>query len=397
MSHSHDVLVIGGGAAGLMCALTAGRRGKRVLVVEQANRVGKKILMSGGGRCNFTNTGTTPANYLSANPHYCKSALARYTSADFIDLVDRHGIAWHEKELGQLFCDDSSKQIVKMLLDECEAAGVRIETSCSVETVQRTDAGFRLRTTHGTVSAPALVVACGGLSIPSMGASGFGYELARQFGHAVLPTRAGLVPLTLTGKHQEHLQDLSGVALPVEASCNGRSFRNFMLITHRGVSGPSILQISSYWQPGDDLRLDLLPAQDALDLLQRMQRERPAAELRTVLGDLLPKRFAQRLCEVWLPQLKPQRPMKQFNLPELKQVAARLQAWPLIASGTEGYRTAEVTLGGVDTDELSSSTMQSKKVAGLYFIGEVVDVTGWLGGYNFQWAWASGHAAGNAV
>jgi predicted Rossmann fold flavoprotein len=284
-----------------------------------------------------------------------------------------------------------------MLLDECEAAGVRIETSCSVETVQRTDAGFLLRTTHGTVSAPALVVACGGLSIPSMGASGFGYELARQFGHAVLPTRAGQVPLTLTGKHQEHLQDLSGVALPVEASCNGRSFRNFMLITHRGVSGPSILQISSYWQPGDDLRLDLLPAQDALDLLQRMQRERPAAELRTVLGDLLPKRFAQRLCEVWLPQLKPQRPMKQFNLPELKQVAAQLQAWPLIASGTEGYRTAEVTLGGVDTDELSSSTMQSKKVAGLYFIGEVVDVTGWLGGYNFQWAWASGHAAGNAV
>ena len=397
MSHSHDVLVIGGGAAGLMCALTAGRRGKRVLVVEHANRVGKKILMSGGGRCNFTNTGTTPANYISANPHYCKSALARYTPADFIDLVDRHGIAWHEKELGQLFCDDSSKQIVKMLLDECEAAGVRIETSCNVETVQHTDAGFRLRTTRGTVSAPALIVACGGLSIPSMGASGFGYELARQFGHTVLPTRAGLVPLTLTGKHQEHLQDLSGVALPVEANCNGRSFRNFMLITHRGVSGPSILQISSYWQPGDDLRLDLLPGQDALDLLQQMQRERPAAELRTVLGDLLPKRFAQRLCEVWLSQLKPQRPMKQFNLPELKQVATQLQGWPLIASGTEGYRTAEVTLGGVDTDELSSSTMQSKKVAGLYFIGEVVDVTGWLGGYNFQWAWASGHAAGNAA
>ena len=397
MSHGHDVLVIGGGAAGLMCALTAGRRGKRVLVVEHANRVGKKILMSGGGRCNFTNTGTTPANYLSANPHYCKSALARYTPSDFIDMVDRHGIAWHEKELGQLFCDDSSKQIVKMLLDECEAAGVRIETGCSVERAQHTDEGFRLHTTRGSLSASSLVVACGGLSIPSMGASGFGYELARQFGHTVLPTRAGLVPLTLTGKHQEHLQDLSGVALPVEASCNGRSFRNFMLITHRGVSGPSILQISSYWQPGDDLRLDLLPGQDALEVLQQMQRERPAAELRTVLGDLLPKRFAQRLCEVWLPQSRPQRPMKQFNLPELKQVAAQLQGWPLIASGTEGYRTAEVTLGGVDTDELSSSTMQSKKVAGLYFIGEVVDVTGWLGGYNFQWAWASGHAAGNAV
>lgn len=393
MSHSHDVLVIGGGAAGLMCALTAGQRGLRVLVVEHANRVGKKILMSGGGRCNFTNTGTTPANYLSGNPHFCKSALARYTPLDFIGMVERHGIAYHEKELGQLFCDDSSKQIVKMLLDECEAAGVRIETSCSVEHVQRTDDGFRLRTTRGSLSAPSLVVACGGLSIPSMGASGFGYELARQFGHTVLPTRAGLVPLTLTGKHQEHLQDLSGVALPVTATCNGRSFRNFMLITHRGVSGPSILQISSYWQPGDDLRLDLLPDGDALRLLREQQASRPAAELKTVLSDLLPRRFAQRLCELWLPN----KPMKQFNEPQLREIATQLQNWPLIASGTEGYRTAEVTLGGVDTDELSSSTMQSKKIAGLYFIGEVVDVTGWLGGYNFQWAWASGHAAGNAI
>ena len=393
MSHSHDVLVIGGGAAGLMCALTAGQRGLRVLVVEHANRVGKKILMSGGGRCNFTNTGTTPANYLSGNPHFCKSALARYTPLDFIGMVERHGIAYHEKELGQLFCDDSSKQIVTMLLDECEAAGVRIETSCSVEHVQRTDEGFRLRTTRGSLSAPSLVVACGGLSIPSMGASGFGYELARQFGHTVLPTRAGLVPLTLTGKHQEHLQDLSGVALPVEATCNGRSFRNFMLITHRGVSGPSILQISSYWQPGDDLRLDLLPDGDAFQLLREQQASRPAAELKTVLSDLLPRRFAQRLCELWLPN----KPMKQFNEPQLREVAALLQSWPLTASGTEGYRTAEVTLGGVDTDELSSSTMQSKKVPGLYFTGEVVDVTGWLGGYNFQWAWASGHAAGNAV
>ncbi len=393
MSHSHDVLIVGGGAAGLMCALTAGHRGLRVLVIEHANRVGKKILMSGGGRCNFTNTGTTPANYLSANPHYCKSALARYTPADFIEMVERHGIAFHEKELGQLFCDDSSKQIVKMLVDECETAGVRIETGCSVESVQHTDAGFRLHTTHGTLSAPSLVVACGGLSIPSMGATGYGYELARQFGHTVLPTRAGLVPLTLTGKHQEQLQDLSGVSLPVEASCNGMRFRNFMLITHRGVSGPSILQISSYWQPGDDLRLDLLPGGDAFQLLREQQASRPAAELKTVLSDLLPRRFAQRLCERWLPN----RPMKQFNEPQLRDIAAQLQSWPLIASGTEGYRTAEVTLGGVDTDELSSSTMQSKKVPGLYFIGEVVDVTGWLGGYNFQWAWASGHAAGNAV
>ena len=233
----------------------------------------------------------------------------------------------------------------------------------------------------------------GGCPFPAWARRGFGYELARQFGHTVLPTRAGLVPLTLTGKHQQHLQDLSGVALPVEASCNGTSFRNFMLITHRGVSGPSILQISSYWQPGEDLRLDLLPDADALQLLREQQIARPAAELKTVLSDVLPRRFAQRLCELWLPN----RPMKQFNDPQLREIAMQLESWPLVASGTEGYRTAEVTLGGVDTDELSSSTMQSKKVAGLYFIGEVVDVTGWLGGYNFQWAWASGHAAGNAV
>lgn len=409
-----DVVVVGGGAAGLMCAITAGQRGRRVLVVEHANRVGKKILMSGGGRCNFTNTGATPANFLSNNPHFCKSALARYTPAHFIEMVERHGIAYHEKELGQLFCDESSKLIVKMLLDECAAAGVRVETGCSIERVQHAGSGpatsgasaqaptasgpiadgmFRFHTTRGPFAAPALVVACGGLSIPSMGASGFGYELARQFGHSVLPTRAGLVPLTLSGKHQERLADLSGVALPVTAQCNGKDFSNSMLVTHRGISGPAILQISSYWRPGDELTLDLLPGADALDTLQQLQRERPAAELRTVLGELLPKRFAQRLCEVWMTS----KPMKQFNLPQLREIADTLQSWPLVASGTEGYRTAEVTLGGVDTDEISSSTMQSKRVPGLYFIGEVVDVSGWLGGYNFQWAWASGHAAGNAV
>lgn len=376
-----------------MCALTAGQRGRRVLLIEHANRVGKKILMSGGGRCNFTNTGTTPANYLSANPHYCKSALARYTPAHFIDLVERHGIAYHEKELGQLFCDVSSKLIVKMLLDECAAAQVQVETSCSIDGVQHGDGGFRIKTSHGSLAAPSLVVASGGLSIPSMGATGFGYELARQFGHTVLPTRAGLVPLTLTGKHQQRLQDLSGVALPVEARCGRQSFRNFMLLTHRGVSGPSILQISSYWQPGDDLRLDLLPGQDALAWLLEQQAQRPAAELKTVLSDALPRRFAQRLCEIWLPN----RPMKQYNEPQLREIADTLGNWPLVASGTEGYRTAEVTLGGVDTDELSSSTMMSRHLPGLYFIGEVVDVTGWLGGYNFQWAWASGHAAGMAV
>ncbi len=393
MSTDPDLLIIGAGAAGLMCALTAGQRGKSVRLIEHANRCGKKILMSGGGRCNFTNTGTSAENFISANRHYCKSALARYRPADFIALVDRHGIAWHEKELGQLFCDISSKQIVAMLLQECADAGVHIEVGCSISEVTRVDGGFRLQSSRGSMSAPALVVASGGLSIPSMGATGFGYDLARQFGHRVLPTRAGLVPLTLSGVHQERLQDLSGVALPVTASANGRSFSNSMLITHRGVSGPAILQISSYWQPGDELQLDLLPQQDAVDPLREMQQDRPAAEMRTVLAELLPKRFAQRLCEHWIDS----KPMRQYGERELRGIGELLKAWPLVASGTEGYRTAEVTLGGVDTDELSSATMESRKVPGLYFIGEVVDVTGWLGGYNFQWAWASGHAAGMAV
>lgn len=394
MAEAFDAVVIGAGAAGLMCAITAGRRGRRVLVVEHANKPGKKILMSGGGRCNFTNTGAGPENFLSANPHYCKSALARYTPADFIAMIERHGIAYHEKELGQLFCDESSKQVVRMLLDECEVAGVRVEIGCSVEDVrQRDGGGFALRTSRGPFTAASLVVASGGLSIPSMGASGFGYRLAQQFGHAVLPTRAGLVPLTLSGTHLERLEGLSGVSLPVEASCNGKSFNNFMLVTHRGLSGPSILQISSYWQPGDALRLDLLPTLDAEAFLREQRQSRPAAELKTVLSDQLPKRFAQRLCEAWLPN----RPMRQYNERELNDIAAQLHHWPITASGTEGYRTAEVTLGGVDTRELSSGSMESKRVPGLYFIGEVVDVTGWLGGYNFQWAWASGHAAGEVA
>lgn len=388
-----DVIVIGAGAAGLMAAIAAGRRGRRVLVLDHANKVGKKILMSGGGHCNFTNTGTTPAQYLSANPHFCKSALARYTPQDFIDLVDAHGIAWHEKELGQLFCDGSSKQIVQLLLDEAAGAGVQVRTHCAVQLPRRVNDGFVLDTAIGRLHGAALIVATGGLSIPSMGATGFGYEIARQFGHGLLPTRAGLVPLTLSGKHQERLDALSGVALDVEAACNGAFFRNRMLITHRGISGPAILQISSYWQPGDDLRLDLLPGRDALAWLQAQQTERPATELKNVLAELMPRRFAQRLCEIWLAN----RPMKQYTPAQLHDTAALLQAWPLVASGTEGYRTAEVTLGGVDTDGVSSRTMESKQVPGLYFVGEVLDVTGWLGGYNFQWAWASGMAAGEAA
>jgi predicted Rossmann fold flavoprotein len=389
-----DVLVIGAGAAGLMCAITAGQRGRQVLVLDHANKVGKKILMSGGGRCNFTNLDVTPQNYLSANPHFAKSALARYTPSHFIALVDKHRIAYHEKELGQLFCDDSSKQIVRMLLDEAAAAGVRIETSCSIQRVRKTAEGFGVLTARGELHAQSLVIATGGLSIPMMGATGFGYELARQFGHQVLPTRAGLVPLTLSGKHQEHYQDLAGVALAqAQAQVGKRSFRAGLLFTHRGLSGPSILQISSYWQPGDDLRLDLSPQQPLGAWLRAQRAARPAAELKTVLGEVLPKRLAQRLCEQWLDN----RPMRQYREPELDGIAEQLHAWPIVASGSEGYRTAEVTLGGVDTDGLSSSTMQSKLVPGLYFIGEVVDVTGWLGGYNFQWAWACGHAAGQSV
>jgi len=392
-----DVLVIGGGAAGLMAAFTAGRRGRRVRVIEHANRCGKKILMSGGGRCNFTNTGTTPANFLSANPHFCKSALARYTPAHFIAMVERHRIDYHEKELGQLFCDDSSKQIVAMLLAECADAGVEVRIGCAVEQVEALDAGeapdaprFRLRTSQGTVEAAALVIASGGLSVPSMGASGFGYGVAKQFGHALLPTRAGLVPLTQSGTHAERMQDLAGVALPVTATAGKAHFSNAMLLTHRGISGPAILQISNYWQPGDALELDLLPGDDALQRLTALRHQRPAAELRTVLAELLPKRFAQRLCETAFDS----RPMRQYSAKELHAIAAQLAHWPLVCSGTEGYRTAEVTLGGVDTREVSSTTMASQRMPGLYFIGEVLDVTGWLGGYNFQWAWASGYAAG---
>ncbi len=389
-----DVVVVGGGAAGLMCAMTAGGRGLRTLVLEGSNKVGKKILMSGGGRCNFTNTGTGPENYLSGNPHFVKSALARYTPWHFLELVEHHRIAWHEKELGQLFCDESSKLIVRMLLDECAAAGVRVETLAGIGHVAVDDDGrFRLSTRLGDVHAARLVVASGGLSIPSLGASGFGYALAERFGHAVSPTRAGLVPLTLSGKHQARLDGLAGVAFPVEARCNGQAFRNAMLVTHRGVSGPAILQISSYWQAGDALQLDLLPDHDVEALLRDWRRDRPDAELRTLLSEVLPRRFAQRLCEVWLPN----RPMRQYDAPQLAQIAAQLRGWVLVASGTEGYRTAEVTLGGVDTGAVSSSSFESRHVPGLHFIGEVLDVTGWLGGYNFQWAWASGHAAGDAL
>lgn len=388
-----DAIVIGGGAAGLMCAAVAGQRGLKVLVVEHANRVGKKILMSGGGRCNFTNLDVRPEHYLSANPHFCKSALARYRPADFIALVERYQIRYHEKERGQLFCDESSKDIVRLLLDECRLGEVHIQTECKVDRVLHSGEGFELHTSQGRVTAPKLVVACGGLSIPKMGATGFGYALARQFGHRLLPTRAGLVPLTFNEPEMAFFRDLAGVALEVEARCNGQHFRGGLLVTHRGVSGPAILQISSYWKPGDDLRLDLLPTVDAPRALAELQASRPAAELRNVLAEWIPKRLAQRLCETRVGS----QPMRQYRIADLRELALQLQNWPLAAGGTEGYRTAEVTLGGVDVNELSSATLQSRLLPGLHFIGEVIDVTGHLGGYNFQWAWASGQAAGQAL
>ena len=390
-SGSYDVCVLGAGAAGLMTALTAAARGKRVLLLEHAKHVGKKILMSGGGRCNFTNIGTTPAQFLGANKHFCKSALSRFPPSAFIEMVRAAGISFHEKELGQLFCDSSSKQIVQMLLQCCEAVELRID--CKIHEVKKTELGYRVSTSQGSFASQTLVVATGGLSIPAMGATGFGYELARQFGHSIEATRAGLVPLTLSGSHSENYQDLSGVALPITASCGRQAFSNSMLLTHRGLSGPAILQISSYWQPGTGLDINLLPEIDAFVWMRQQAQLKPAAELKNVLADLIPKRFSQRLCELHLEN----RLMRQYNPSQLQNVASVLNRWPIVASGTEGYRTAEVTLGGVSTEQLNSATMESRLSPGLYFVGEVVDVTGHLGGYNFQWAWASGFAAGNAV
>lgn len=391
MVQQYDVIVIGAGAAGLMCAIEAGRRGRRVLLLEHANRAGKKILMSGGGRCNFTNLYTTPENFLSHNPHFCKSALSRYTPWDFIALVDDHGIPWHEKKLGQLFCDHRSSDIVNMLLRECDQAGVDLRVRCPVNGVRR-DEGFVLDTGQGRVSCESLVVATGGLSIPTMGATGFGHDLARQFGLKVLPLRAALVPFTLSGEPLAWSRELSGVSADVTASC-GVTFRENLLWTHRGLSGPAVLQISSYWEPGQEVALDLLPEQKVSDLIEEARRERPRIQLRTLLSEHLPR----RLVELWSERRWPDRRVADLSAAEIRQVSEALQPWRLQPAGTEGYRTAEVTLGGVDTDELSSRTMESTRVPGLYFIGEVVDVTGHLGGFNFQWAWASGVAAGRHV
>lgn len=390
-----DVIVLGAGAAGLMCALQAGRRGLQVLLIEHTNRVGKKILMSGGGRCNFTNLGTTPKNFLSANPHFCKSALSRYAPEDFIRMVRAHGIAYHEKELGQLFCDHSSKDIVRMLRQECDEAGVQIRLECSLQAVRQLEGGgFEVLSTHGSFQATRLVIATGGLSIPSLGATGIGYELARQFGHTVLPTRAGLVPLTLSGRYQSQYAPLSGLSLPVIARVGSTAFENFMLITHRGLSGPAILQISSYWDVGSDaLQLTILPEASARFAAARAELgHRSVAD---ALTEFLPKRFAHCLLQDF-PELAP-RKLAECGKAALAPLLQSLMRWPVQPSGTEGYRTAEVTLGGVDTEELHSSSLMSKRVPNLFFIGEVLDVTGHLGGYNFQWAWASAVAAAQAM
>lgn len=388
-----DVVIIGAGAAGMMCALTAAGRGRDVLLLEHANKAGKKILMSGGGRCNFTNMYADPANFSSQNPHFCKSALARYTPWDFVALVEAHGVPYHEKKLGQLFCDHKSKAIRDLLLEECDRAGVDLRLSTSVHRVEHSGERYILDTDLGPVTASSVVIATGGLSIPTMGATGFGYDIARQFGHTVLPTRAGLVPFIITDGIKDLCVELSGTSADAVVSCNGERFRENILFTHRGLSGPAILQISSFWQLGDAVTIDLLPDRDALAWLQDRQSARPDSELRTVLAEVFTRRMAARVADDWFAS----KPMKRYTPAELRDIAGTLGAWEVVPAGTEGYRTAEVTLGGVDTREVSPKTMESRRSPGLYFIGEVLDVTGHLGGFNFQWAWASGHAAAQFV
>jgi predicted Rossmann fold flavoprotein len=385
---SLDVIILGAGAAGLMCAIEAGKRGRRVAVLERAERIGKKILISGGGRCNFTNLHCRPENFISANPHFAKSALARYTPADFIALVEKHDIAYHEKTLGQLFCDGSAQQIVAMLEAECRAAGVRIQTNVKVEEVSK-EYGFVLRDGDDEFQAESLVVATGGLSIPKMGATAFGYDLARQFGLKIVEPRPALVPFTFNQNDAVHFCDLAGVSAEVVASIGGQSFREKMLITHCGLSGPAILQISSYWKPGQPVLLDLAPERELTAELRDPKKPRDLSTAKAAFRGTLPSRFADRWLDVYPPQ--------SWSNHALDELERRAHHWQITPAGTEGYAKAEATTGGVDTNELSAKTMESRKVPGLYFIGEVVDVTGHLGGFNFQWAWASGFSAGQSV
>jgi len=384
----YEVIVIGAGAAGMMCAAQAGQRGRRVLLVEHYHALGEKIRISGGGRCNFTNVHAGPANYLSANPDFCRSALARYTPAHFLRMVERHGIAWHEKKLGQLFCDDTAVDIIRMLKDECDRGRVEWRMPCPVGGVAREGDRFAVHAGDATFRCASLVVATGGLTVPKIGATPFGYRIAEQFGLAVVPPRPALVPLAFAPDALARYGDLSGVSVDAEVACNGGRFRENLLFTHRGLSGPAILQISSYWDGRSPLSIDLLPGTDAHAWLAAHRQS--DARLPNLLAERLPKRFAQAWCAAHDAAV----PVRQLSQERLRDVAARLGAWEVLPSGTLGYNKAEVTLGGVDTRGLSSKTMAAADVPGLYFVGEVVDVTGWLGGYNFQWAWASGHAAG---
>jgi len=385
-----DVIIIGAGASGLMCAIEAGKRGRRVMVIDHANKAGKKILMSGGGRCNFTNLSIEPQNYLSHNPHFCKSALSRYSQWDFLSLVTRYQIPHHERAHGQLFCNDSARDILTMLLTECENAGVVIKLNTSIDSLSKTADGFHLITSAGRFACQSLVVASGGLSIPKMGATPFGYKIAEQFGIPVRPTYAGLVPFTLQPEDKEKFSALSGIAVPCVVSNQKQHFAENVLFTHRGLSGPAILQISSYWRPGEKVEINLLPHSDLAQELKTQRQQKQKSKLKTVLEAHLPKRLLSCL----LSEQSLNTTLPDMSDKHIGQIAEQINCWTIKPNGTEGYRTAEVTCGGVDCDALSSQTMESKNVPGLYFIGEVVDVTGWLGGYNFQWAWSSGWCAG---
>lgn len=392
---STDVVIIGAGAAGLMCALSAGRRGRSVTLIDHSKKIAEKIRISGGGRCNFTNLHCAPDKYLSQNPHFCKSALQRYTQFDFIDMVKRHRIAYHEKTLGQLFCDNSANDIIQMLLDECADARVAIQMETSVQSVTQAGNGFTIVTSRGELQAQSLVIATGGLSIPKIGATGFGYEIAKQFNIPLVPVRAGLVPLTFAPDLLDYTKELSGIAVdPAHVdSKSGQRFREALLLTHRGISGPSILQISSYWREGEDIVINMVPDIDVMAWLKDKRQQQPRSQLNTILNELLPKRLAQSIAD----DLKIDLRMADMSDKVLQEIAMRVAAWRIKPAGSEGYRTAEVTLGGVDTNALSSKTFEARAVPGLYFIGEVVDVTGHLGGYNFQWAWSSGWCAGQYV
>ncbi|GAC27101.1 NAD(P)/FAD-dependent oxidoreductase [Brumicola pallidula] len=389
-----EVIVIGAGAAGLFCATEAGKRGRKVIVFDHAKRLGGKILMSGGGRCNFTNTYTSHENFLSQNPHFCKSALSQYTQWDFISLVNEYGIKHHEKTLGQLFCDDSAKDIVDLLLAECKKANVDIKNRTEIIGIEYVDNRYVVNTSQGVFSSESLVIATGGLSMPKLGATPFGYRVAEQFGLPIIPTKAALVPFTLQEHDKAVIGELSGISVDANASCNNTNFNESILFTHRGLSGPAVLQISSFWDPGQEVEFDLFPNADLLQDLLEQQQSNPEIQLSTALG----KHYSKRFVQAAIPYFElDNKPLKQYNAKQLQSAADAFTQWRIKPNGTEGYRTAEVTLGGVDTDYVSSKNMQVKDQEGLFFIGEVLDVTGWLGGYNFQWAWSSGWAAGQVA